>query len=104
MRHALCDIERQEPPDENGNQRQEKAQREKVGFLRICWAVLFISGGEVLVMRKKENFRVVENVVVTAAPQLSARLALTTIAILAVVGAVLIKAILLGEFNWLGGG
>lgn len=55
-------------------------------------------------MRKKENFRVIENVVVTAVPLLLERLALTTIAVLAVVGSVLIKAIMLGEFTWLGGG
>ena len=59
----------------------------------------YSGGGEVSDMRKKENFRVVENVVVTAAPRLSERLALTTIAVLAVVGAVLIKAITLGEFT-----
>ncbi len=51
-------------------------------------------------MRKKENFRVVENVVETAAPRHSERLVLTTIAIVAVVAAALIKAILLGEFAW----
>lgn len=51
-------------------------------------------------MRKKPNFRIVENVVETAPPRLSERLALTIVAVVAVLGAVLIKAFLLGEFAW----
>lgn len=51
-------------------------------------------------MRENTNFRMVENAVEIVPTRLSERLVLTTIAVVAVLGATLIKAILLGEFTW----